>query len=72
MNKATSGKNTMKIFRIIVLIISAGILVAELFLIDYMSFFSRHNLGSFLVIIAMIFNIIAMFITNRTEPGKKH
>lgn len=57
----------MKKFRMIIIYISVALIIGMLLIIDYQNFFSRPNLGSFLGIIAMLFNILAMILSNRHE-----
>lgn len=61
----------MKNFRIIMACISAVLILVTLFFIDYQDFISRSNLGAFLGIIAMIINIIAMILSNRSEDKQE-
>jgi len=58
-------------FRLIIIFISIALIGVVLFFIDYHNFISRANLGSFLGIVAMVFNIIAMILSNRYETTKK-
>ena len=60
----------MRKFRLIIALISVAIIIGLLFSIDYQNLISRPNLGSFLGIIAMIFNILAMILSNRREAKK--
>lgn len=57
----------MKKPRLIIIGISAALIIAGLFFIDYRHFFSRSNLAAFLGILAMVFNIVAMILSNRHE-----
>jgi len=58
-------------FRLIIIFISIALIGVVLFFIDHHNFISRANLGSFLGIVAMVFNIIAMILSNRYETTKK-
>jgi len=60
----------MKKPRLIISGISAVLILAALFFIDYRHFFSRSNLAAFLGICAMIFNIVAMILSNRHESSE--
>ena len=61
----------MRKFRLIVAFISVAIIIGLLFNIDYQNFISRPNLGTFLGIISMMFNILGMILSNRHEARKK-
>jgi hypothetical protein len=61
----------MRKFRLIIAFISVVIIVGLLFTIDYQNLISRPNLGPFLGIIAMMFNILSMILSNRHEAKKK-
>ena len=60
----------MRKFRLIIALISVAIIIGLLFSIDYQNLISRPNRGSFLGIIAMILNILAMILSNRREANK--
>ena len=57
----------MRKFRFIIAGVSFALLVSSLFLIDYHNLISKSNLGSFLVILSMSLNILAMILSNRHE-----
>ena len=57
----------MKKPRLIIIVISAALIIAGLFFIDYRHIFSRSNLAAFLGILAMVFNIAGMILSNRHE-----
>jgi hypothetical protein len=57
----------MKKPRLIFIGISAALIIAGLFFIDYRHIFSRSNLAAFLGILAMVFNIVGMILSNRHE-----
>lgn len=57
----------MKKPRLIIIFISAALIIAGLFFIDYRHIFSRSNLAAFLGILAMVFNIAGMILSNRHE-----
>ena len=57
----------MKKFRLIIAGISVALIVVTLFLINYQDFLSKSNLGAFLGILAMLFNIMAMILSNRHD-----
>jgi peptidoglycan/LPS O-acetylase OafA/YrhL len=61
----------MRKFRLIIALISVAIIIGLLFTIDYQNLISRPNLGNFLGIIAMMFNILAMILSNRHEAKNK-
>jgi hypothetical protein len=61
----------MKRFRQIVILISALLIIAQFLFINYSDLFSRQNLGSFMGIIAMVLNIIALILSNRHEAGNE-
>ena len=61
----------MKKFRFIIIGISVALILITLLFIDYQDLVSRSNLGSFLGIIAMLFNILAMILSNRHEAKNK-
>ncbi len=61
----------MKKFRLIVIFFSIALIVVILFFIDFQNFISRSNLGSFLGIMAMVFNIVSMILSNRYETKNK-
>jgi hypothetical protein len=60
----------MKKPRLIIIGISAALIIAGLFFIDYRHLFSRSNLAAFLGILAMVFNIVSMILSNRHEAKK--
>jgi len=62
----------MKKFRLIIIGISVVLIFIALFYIDYQDLMSRSNLGSFLGIIAMLFNILAMILSIRYEAKNKN
>ncbi len=57
----------MRKFRLIVAGISAALIVVTLFFINYQDLMSKSNLGSFLGITGMLFNILAMILSNRHD-----
>ncbi len=57
----------MRKFRFIIVGVSFALIVSSLFLIDYHNLISKSNLGSFLAILSMSFNILAMLLSNRHE-----
>ncbi|HOP58917.1 MAG TPA: hypothetical protein PLR52_05805 [Bacteroidales bacterium] len=57
----------MRIFKIIVIILSIVVITGMLFVTDYRNLFTRHNLAPFLTIIAMIFNILALTFRSKKE-----
>ena len=60
----------MRKFRLIIVGISIVLILVMLLFIDYRDLVSISNLGSFLGIIAMLFNILAMILSNRHEAKK--
>ncbi len=61
----------MKIFRLIMIVVSVLFILLALLLINYRNLMSRSNLGSFLVIIFMLFNILAIILSKRYEARNK-
>jgi hypothetical protein len=61
----------MRKFRLIIALISVAIIIGLLFDIDYQNLISRPNLGNFLGIIAMMFNILSMILSKRREAKNK-
>ncbi|MGI6340512.1 MAG: hypothetical protein ACOXZV_14205 [Bacteroidales bacterium] len=61
----------MKIFRLIMIVVSVLFILLALLLINYRNLMSRSNLGSFLVIISMLFNILAIILSKRYEARNK-
>jgi|LSQX01.3.fsa_nt_gb hypothetical protein len=57
----------MRKFRLIIAGISAALIVVTLFFINYQDLMSKSNLGSFLGITGMLFNILAMILSNRHD-----
>jgi hypothetical protein len=60
----------MRKFRLIIAFICVVIIIGLLFNIDYQNLISRPNLGTFLGIFAIIFNILALILSNRHEDKK--
>lgn len=61
----------MKIFRLIMIVVSVLFILLALLLINYRNLMSRSNLGSFLVIISMLFNVLAIILSKRYEARNK-
>jgi len=51
--------------------VSVSLILIALLLINYRDLLSKSNLGSFLVIISMLFNILAIIISKRYEAKNK-
>jgi len=62
----------MKNFRSIIIAISVVLILIALLFIDYQDLVSRSNLGSFLGIISMLFNILAMILSIRYDAKNKN
>jgi len=60
----------MRKFRLIIIGISILFIFMFLFFIDYQNFLSRSNLASYLGILAMLFNILAMHLSNKHEARR--
>ncbi|MBE0674495.1 MAG: hypothetical protein IH591_07535 [Bacteroidales bacterium] len=57
----------MRKARIVIMVISAVILIAFLFMVDYTNIKSRPNLGYLLGMLSAAFNILAMILSNMHE-----
>jgi hypothetical protein len=57
----------MRKFRIIIIIVSIILIIGSLFIINYQNLISRPNLGSLLVIIVSVLNIISMTLSIKNE-----
>jgi len=62
----------MRQFRLIMVGISSALIILNLFFIDYQNLISKTNLSAFLGIIAMLFIILAMILSNRQEAKNKN
>ena len=62
----------MKKFRRIIIYISIGVIILTLTFVNYDDLVSRSNLGNLLGIIAMLFNILSMILSNRYEDKNKN
>jgi len=60
----------MKKFRIGLLICAIIIIIAELFIMDYVNLFSSKNLGNSLTMVAMILVIINLVFSFKNEKDK--
>jgi hypothetical protein len=60
----------MKKFRIGLLICAIIIIIAELFIMDYVNLFSSKNLGNSLTMVAMIIVIINLVFSFKNEKDK--
>jgi hypothetical protein len=61
----------MRQFRLIVAGISVVLILVTLLFINYQDLVSKSNIGSYLGILAMLFNILAMILSNRHEAKNK-
>jgi hypothetical protein len=57
-------------FRIGILIAASIIIIAELILLDYSNLLGSENLGTGLVILAMVMLILSVFVSVRNEKKK--
>ena len=61
----------MRKLRLVIIFISIGLIIGSLFIVNYHHLISRSNLGSLLVIIVSLLNILSMTLSIRNEAKQK-